>query len=341
MTPPGYSRNQINRIGEILVAESADMQTRAAALDVLGAWRTLHWYPLHQFQMMLQRSHVAKIDPSGIVAQRLKRLPTIIDKLKNRQQHMALSRMQDIGGLRVVLGAVSKVREVERRIQAARWKHHLKNRKDYIAEPRESGYRGIHLVYEYQSARKPDFDGLLIEIQLRTRLQHLWATAVETVGVFYQEALKSSLGSAMWLDFFKLASACFALEENEQPSAEFRSLTRDALTARLREHIAAHNLLPLLKAITPLSEKLPTLPKGTAYLLIRAESGGAVSVIPFRDETAASDFYGDLEQAAGTLSGATQVVLVAVSDLRKLRQAYPNFFMNLSDFLKQLNKLLK
>lgn len=336
MTLPGYSRNRINRVGHVLVDDHASAAERASALAVLDEWRALHWYPLHQFQMMLQRSHVAKIDPSGIVAQRLKRLPTIIDKLKNREKQMVLGRMQDIGGLRVILSSVANVRELETRISASRWAHTLKRRHDYIAAPRASGYRGIHLIYEYRSERKPAYDGLLIEIQLRTKLQHLWATAVETVGFFYQEALKSSLGSAMWLDFFKLVSACFALEEKEQPAAEFQGMTRDALRARLRDYMAAHNLPQMLKAI----KALPALAEEATYLLIRAEVDGAY-VIPFRDKEKAVVLYGDLEQAASVSGTPMQVVLVSVSDIRRLRQAYPNLFIDLSDFLKHLDKLLK
>ena len=44
------------------------------------------------------------------------------------------------------------------------------------------GYRGIHDVYEFlvRSTRRREFsNGLQIEIQYRTHVQHAWATAVE------------------------------------------------------------------------------------------------------------------------------------------------------------------
>ena len=44
-----------------------------------------------------------------------------------------------------------------------------------------------------------------IEMQLRTRLQHLWAAAVEIFDAFMGENFKSSRGSQAWLDFFALA----------------------------------------------------------------------------------------------------------------------------------------
>ena len=50
---------------------------------------------------------------------------------------------------------------------------------DYIENPKSSGYRSIHYIYKY-SSNIQDYDGLKIELQIRTRLQHSWAMAVET-----------------------------------------------------------------------------------------------------------------------------------------------------------------
>lgn len=51
--------------------------------------------------------------------------------------------------------------------------------------PKMDGYRGIHDVYEYdvRSDYGVMWNGLLIEIQYRTLLQHSWATAVEVAGL--------------------------------------------------------------------------------------------------------------------------------------------------------------
>ncbi len=67
----------------------------------------------------------------------------------------------------------------------------LAQKDDYIEHPKESGYHGIHLIYQYRSDKRTDNNSLKIEVQLRSQLQHAWATAVETVGTFVQQALKS------------------------------------------------------------------------------------------------------------------------------------------------------
>ena len=95
-------------------------------------------------------------------------------------------------------------------------KHKLVDQKDYITEPRESGYRGLHLIYRFHSKipGKRIYNGLLVETQIRSRLQHLWATAVETVDFFTKQAIKSNEANQEWLDFFKLVSSAFAMMEN-------------------------------------------------------------------------------------------------------------------------------
>lgn len=105
------------------------------------------------------------------VSQRLKRVPTILDKLA-REPTLALAKMQDIGGCRAVLSSIDEVRRVEARLR--------KNRppvrySDYITHPRSSGYRGVHVVVRYEGHGVERS----IEVQLRTQAMHDWAITVE------------------------------------------------------------------------------------------------------------------------------------------------------------------
>ncbi len=82
---------------------------------------------------------------------------------------------------------------------------------DYISAPKDDGYRSVHLVGKF-----PDGAGASrnIEIQVRTRIQHYWATAVEIVDLFTGQALKSNQGEPEWKALFAAVSRQFALMES-------------------------------------------------------------------------------------------------------------------------------
>jgi hypothetical protein len=137
---------------------------------------------------------------------------------------MSAARMQDYGGCRAVLKDVASVEAVVESFLSARHKHKLLRHDDYLLRPKASGYRGVHLAYSYRSGKaNPPWNGLTIEVQIRSRLQHAWATAVETVGLFTNQALKSSLGESDWLRFFQVMSSAIALREGMPTLSETSS----------------------------------------------------------------------------------------------------------------------
>jgi len=215
-----YSKLQINTAGKILVNDMSSDEEKDKALKILDNWRATHSYPMHVFQMRLKNKS-QKVDKDSLTAQRLKRVPAIIYKLQRKyhghKPSMKLYQMQDIGGCRAVLSSVSQVKKLcDDYYLKGDLKHKRVGLKDYITNPKEDGYRGIHVIYKYNSdkERKKEYNGLLIEIQIRSKLQHLWATAIETVDFFTRQAIKSNEGRPEWMDFFKLVGSAFAKMEN-------------------------------------------------------------------------------------------------------------------------------
>ena len=211
---PQYSKNKINAAGAKLVDPSNEMDLDEA-LTIINNWRSSHSFPLNTFQVGLRRLG-NQVYNDCLVAQRIKRLSSIEAKL-SRFPTMTLSQMQDIGGCRAVLRTVGQVRKLSKFYTESKVKHKLHTVDDYIRNPKDSGYRGIHLIYTYYSDRSDIYNTLKIEMQLRSAFQHAWATAVETVGTFVQQALKSSQGEADWLRFFTLMGAALALREKTAP----------------------------------------------------------------------------------------------------------------------------
>ena len=141
------SNSQVNKAGRILRrwarGEMVEETSYRHALEVLLDYRAAHQYPLTKAAMGL-RSVVATEGCQAMISQRLKRAPTIIDKLR-REPTMQLTTMQDIAGCRAVLTSVEEVRRVQRRLARNRPPRRVS---DYIDQPRPSGYRAVHLVVE-------------------------------------------------------------------------------------------------------------------------------------------------------------------------------------------------
>lgn len=104
---PAYSKSRVNLAGK---AFSGGLQ-QAEDFAVLENWRTSHAYLLNTFQATL-RYHARSFD--AVVAQRLKRRPTIIGKL-SRFPHMQVARMHDIAGCRVIFESLADLFEYRKK----------------------------------------------------------------------------------------------------------------------------------------------------------------------------------------------------------------------------------
>lgn len=236
---PKYSKNQVSKAGLTIVdfnldlEDPKDLDQLLKAFEVISNWRLCHGYIINTFQANL-RKKVKPIDDIAIVAQRLKRMTSIVRKLR-RYKNIKLSTMQDIGGLRAVVSTLKKVRNVQQDFTSSRFHHELVTCTDYISSPKASGYRSVHLVYRFKSPVRPQYNSLLIEIQIRTRIQHAFATAVETMDTFLNTSLKSSEGPTEWLNFFSLIGSAFAHLEDTPPIPGYENMTKKATFKAVRQ----------------------------------------------------------------------------------------------------------
>lgn len=336
---PKYSRQQVNRAGDILRRADFDFDEWLWAYEVVNNWRSCHGYPINTFQATL-RAKLDRIDTRAFAAQRLKRMPSIINKLE-RFKGMQLARMQDIGGLRAVLSSISKVRQLEESYRNSRFKHKLVSVKDYINQPKSSGYRSIHLIYKYHNPRNSDYDGLLLELQLRTKLQHAWATAVETMGTFLNQALKASEGSDEWLEFFSLVGSAFAYLENTSPVQGYEHLTKEETYREVLRKSEILGIRDRLDAFTIAANQIHKEKGSGSYHLIILNTEEKIVTIRSYGKSSlnlASTDYGEIEKQI-TDGQPLQAVLVSAGPLQNLRRAYPNYFFDTHQFLRQLDRI--
>ena len=335
---PGFSKNQINKAGGILVApESHSTNEQEWAASVLANWRACHGYPINTFQATL-RTKLKNGYGLTIVAQRLKRAPSILAKLQ-RFPGMQLARMQDIGGLRAVLSSMKMVRALEHDYRNSSFAHVLVNSKNYIDEPKDDGYRGVHLIYRYQNDRAPAYDGLSLELQLRTRRQHAWATAVETMGTFLGQALKSGQGEQQWRDFFAKASAALAIIEGTAAVPGFEGRDRAAVFGDVAATEKRLKVLEKLQGFAIATDRITKVQGQGAYHLITLDSSErTVTIRPYAVASLeqANIDYAQVEQR--TMAGENvEAVLVAAGPVTALRKAYPNYFLDTQAFVAQMN----
>lgn len=349
-TKPSYDRPRVNKAGDALLNNGLSDEEKNDALIVVNNWRSAHGYPLQCIKMTL-KGRAKKIDRSAIIAQRLKRLPSMQAKLR-REPKMRLSQMQDIGGCRAVLSTIGAVDRLVKTYQDAILKnpsgrHEQANVKDYISHPKPDGYRSIHLIYKYRSGSQKHkiYNEQKIELQIRTRLQHAWATAVEIVDAFTGQALKSglkmNLGDPKWRRFFVLMSSAIALRERRAVVADSPTSKEDLKNELkgLSEELHVVDLLSSLSTGLNLGQELGQKhPDTTAYLLTLNLKEQRVTVTAYNKERLpeANEEYLRIEKENQD-NPVVLVVLVAVESMKALRTAYPNYYLDSGEFIKALN----
>lgn len=335
---PQESKKNINRAGRILIDDKASDTDVDWAIDLANRWRACHAYPINTFQATL-RGKVKDFRGDTLVAQRLKRMPTIIDKLK-RYPTMQLTTMQDIGGVRAVLSSVSDVNKLAAEYKSkGRFAHELVDEKDYIQNPRdEDGYRSVHLIYKYRNSRNPAYDGLRLELQIRTKLQHTWATAVETMGTFLGQALKSRQGDKDWIDFFAIASAAFANKENTPTIPRYQGVSPKDVSLALANADVNLGALEKMKgfsaAVNHIAKTRSSRRSWSYHLIVLNSLEKKVQIMAYDRENLqqAMTDYSMYEKEAAE-GRKIEPVLVSAGPIDTLRRAYPNFFLDIGDFV--------
>jgi len=329
-----HSRKKISKAGEILMS-SKSVRERNEALLIINEWRTSHVLPLlNRKNSLLRLMNKHKVE-AVIASQRLKRLTSIEYKL-DLNVNMGLGGMQDIGGYRVVVKDVADLKRLYKLIYNQRTSHKLDRITDYVGNPKESGYRSVHFVYTYHSTQQR-YKDLKLELQIRTKLQHSWATAVETVGLITNTSLKSSKGEDKWLQFFKVVSSLFAIKEHLPVLEIHKEIQMKDLMVECYYLCEQLQVVSTLKAMHVTIESMDEKGFPDDYYLINIDfTKRSVGINAYKKSQLkdAISYYMHLE---GSISPNTNaVVLVSTKDMKALKKAYPSYFLDTKDFISAL-----
>jgi len=342
---PQESKQTINKAGKIIAENEPNDPLIEWGIGLTSRWRACHAYPINTFQATLRRK-LKKFPANPIVAQRLKRMPTIIEKLR-RYPKMQLARMQDIGGVRAILNSVQDVYLLAKEYKdKSRFIHELVGEKDYIQSPRdEDGYRSLHLIYKYKNKIVKEYNGLQLELQIRTRLEHSWATAVETMGTFLGQALKSRQGDKEWLDFFALISSAFASMENTELLPRHKAMPQKKIFETVAKMNDELKVLEKIKgysvAVNEIIKKGSSETGWSYHLIILNSFEKKVQIKAYQRGSIkqATEDYSKIE-AEAVNGKKIEAVLVSAGPLSMLKQAYPNFFLDISDFVGNIERII-
>lgn len=146
----GPSKSAVRKAGSTIRKYGrgeADEQALENALEVVREYRQTFSGPLVIVNNGL-RKFCTRLGLDAEVTQRLKKTSTIEAKLRDYEAGLDLSCMRDIGGCRAVVENISAVRALEARINGT-WGGRICRVSDYIENPRQSGYRSLHMVVEW------------------------------------------------------------------------------------------------------------------------------------------------------------------------------------------------
>ena len=291
-----------------------------------------------------------------LTASRNKRIETIISKLR-RPEKPKLDRIHDIAGTRIIFENIKSLEDyidILENTELVNFKEKInedKNRYNYIKNPKSDGYRSIHKVFYYSSnipystlnEKRFNLENKKIELQLRTRLQHIWATTVEIYDIINKSNIKTGTHNKLETKeglFFKKCSLVFeGIESNdvEKIKININEIFRD------KDLVEIYNRLKGIKNIKNI--QLPkTLGSDEVFILITDLNKGKTTFFttdPIEKNDKQDTFlinasYRRLEEK--NTKGEYILLLLTLGDIKKLKNVYPNYFLNTNKFISILKK---
>lgn len=330
-----YSRHQIDKAGRALIGENPF--ERSAAVPIIQKWRETHIPVIESLDKQLKEYFDGKGIKYSISSNRIKRMVSIEAKLRNNSdRRMNLGGMQDVGGIRYVFKTIEDVEKVKIALQSfCTDRFTLVRVRDYIRKPKHSGYRGAHFVFKYDCEDKK-YDGLSIEVQIRTELQHSWAMAVETASLISKTSLKADIDDkSEWRDFFRLTSALFAREEEMPVCDQYKDYSEEQFC---KDYFCykKYRLIDQLKALrVTVNADFKSAFEGYCVLTIDfVKRLVYAKTFNVGQENEASEWFRTLEVSINSDEAA---LMVGLDNIKDIREAYPSYFLDTKMFIELLD----
>lgn len=266
---------------------------------------------------------VDKIDSKAICTYRIKRVESIISKLR-RYHNTSLVTMEDLAGCRCIL---SSRLSIPRLVDAIKRRLNVTRTRDYITEIPDTGYKSYHLTIQDDNNPK-----LKIEIQLRSRVHHNWATLVEITDQVLGTKIKENHDIPDLMEFHKI----FSKNETELTIQDKRRLLEIAdkydYVSRIGQ-LFIHNNQKMRSLYNEISTTTDT------FFLIETSNRELLSFLHFNDFQEAEEAY--IRQYAelskhGNSSSNLLLFHVQQPDFDAISMAYSNYFLIYNELFYRL-----
>ena len=118
-------------------------------------------------------------NPIHHIESRLKSIKSIMEKIKEKNLEVTVENIRanvtDIAGIRVICNYLDDIYKVEK-LLLTQSDVTLLRRRDYIKEPKTSGYQSLHLIVEVPIFLSDGAIPIPVEIQIRTIAMDFWAS---------------------------------------------------------------------------------------------------------------------------------------------------------------------
>lgn len=315
-----FTIGEIKRLGERIVLNKGVVNN--SDLELLQEFRTSFTAPLTDtFNRVVELK--SKVRESAIVAFRLKRISTIINK-KIRKPSQKLNRMGDIAGVRIILDNENEVYKALELIQQEF--EQIGELRDYIIKPKKIGYRGVHIYV------KDKVLGKSVEIQIRTKKYHNWSTLVEITDYLYGTRLKEigTSSNPELAEFHSLMSSDKILNDNEADLI-YHVLNKYDFITKLSNVFKRNNL--------EVRKQWVSLNKKSKYFLIEANKSGTPILNSFTNYEKAEIAYFE----AYKKNEESEIVLTSINKptFNDLSIAYANYILSYHTFIKDVEPIIK
>jgi len=148
----------------------------------------------------------------------------------------------------------------------------------------------------------------------------------------------------MWLDYFKLVGAAFALLEKSPVANELKKISEEKIYEMVIQKTRKLEVESKLSAFTIAANAIETRQsQGNYHLVILNAASKTVTIKSFsrRRLEEASAEYAETEKIS-TINKDIQAVLVATNSIDALKKAYPNYFLDTRQFslaIKRIQRL--